>query len=71
MIGSGRTGRHATSCVFSVFTAHLQGFCCCSGLGGLGGMGGLNSIRPSHILSSAHLRAGNGDDYDHDHYDED
>ena len=41
------------------------------GGGGMGG--GLNGVRPSHILSSAHLRAGNDDDYDHDHdhYDED
>ena len=40
-------------------------------MGGWGG--GLNSVRPSHILSSAHLRAGNDDDFDHDHdhYDED
>ena len=35
--------------------------------------GGLNSVRPSRSLSSAHLRAGTDDDYDHDHdqYDED
>ena len=40
---------------------------------GAGWGGGLKCVRPSHILSSAHLRAGNDDDYDHDrdHYDED
>ena len=42
------------------------------GGGGVWG-GGLNSVRPSHILSSAHLPTGNDDDFDHDHvhYDED
>ena len=64
IIGSGRIGRHETSCVFSVFTAHFQVFCCCSRLGG----GGLNSVRPSRSLSSVHLRAGTDD---HDQYDED
>ena len=76
IIGGGRIGRHSTSCVFSVFTAHFQGFCLLfitTFLVGGGWGGGLNSVRPSHILSSAHLRAGNDDDYDHDHdhYDED
>ena len=40
MIGSGRTGRHATSCVFSVFTAHFAGFLLLFRTRGVGGDGG-------------------------------
>ena len=55
--GSGRIERHVKSGVLIVFAGYSQGFCCCLGLEG-GRGGALNSVWPSHILSSAHLRAG-------------
>ena len=55
-------------CFYSTFPGFLLLF---RTRGGGGWGGGLNSVRPSHILSSAHLRAGNDDDHDHDHSDED
>ena len=61
-------------CFYGTFTGLMLLFRTRGGGGGGGGMGGgLNSVRLSHILSSAHLRAGTDDDYEHghDHYDED